>query len=107
MKAKISMITILLLAIFLGGCVSQSSNSQNVGENGTAILGRQYISTISVPPGEKLYYIEGCGNEGFCESNIRVGKGIAEFAKSHNITKIEIQYDKNAFATGAYVIYKE
>lgn len=93
MKTKILAIIVLLLAIFLEGCVIQSSNSQN--------------STITVQSGEKLYYIEGCGNEAFCISNDRVGKGIAEFAKSHNITKIEIQYDKNELTTGAYIIYKE
>jgi predicted small metal-binding protein len=67
----------------------------------------QYMSTITIQPGEKLYYIEGCSNEAFCNSNDRVGKRIAEFAKSHNMTKIEIQYDKNELATGAYVIYTE
>ena len=107
MKTKILVITILLLTTFLEGCISQSSNAQSVGENGTAILGGQHLSTIAIQPGEKLYYIEGCGNEGFCNSNDHVGKGIVEFAKSHNITKIEIQYDKNELATGAYVTYKE
>jgi ABC-type Fe3+-hydroxamate transport system substrate-binding protein len=96
MKTKILVIFILLLTIFLEGCVSQSSSTKAVGEK-----------TIAMQPGEKLYYIEGCGNKGFCNSNDYVGKGIAEFAKLHNITKIEIQYDKNELATGAYVIYKE
>jgi hypothetical protein len=66
----------------------------------------KYPTTITLQPGEKIYYIEGCGMEGFCDSNIRVGEGIADFAKSHNITKVEIQYGKNEFATGAYIIYK-
>lgn len=97
MKSKILAIFLLLLVIFLEGCINQSSNVQS----------GQHLSTIIVQPGEKLYYIEGCGNEGFCNSNDHVGRGIAEFAKSHNITKIEIQYDKRALATGAYITYKE
>lgn len=80
---------------------------QTVGENGTAIMNGKYPTTIIIQPGEKLYYIEGCGFEGFCDSNIRVGNRIADFAKSHNITKVEIQYDKNSLATGAYITYKE
>jgi hypothetical protein len=106
MKAKNLAIFLLLLAIFIEGCVNQSSNVQTVGDNGTAILSGKYPSTITIQPGEKLYYIEGCGDEAFCDRNNIVGKGIAEFAKSHNITKIEIQYGANELATGAYIIYK-
>ena len=104
-KTKILVTFLLLLVIIAEGCVSQSSNIQSVGDNGTAVNGK-YPTTITLQPGEKIYYIEGCGMEGFCDSNIRVGEGIADFAKSHNITKVEIQYGKNEFATGAYIIYK-
>lgn len=106
MKARVLAIFLLILVIFVEGCVSQSSNTQTVGENGTAILNGKYPTTIILQPGEKLYYIEGCGFEGFCDNNIRVGKGIANFSRLHNITKIEIQRSVDGYDTGAYVIYK-
>ncbi len=106
-RIKILVILLILLISFVEGCVNKSSSSiQTVGENGTAILDGKHSSTVIIKQGEKLYYVEGCGSNAFCDSRNHVGDGIAEFAKSHNVTRIEIQYE-NDVASGAYVVYKD